>query len=335
MLGGNHLHMGLTYAASLLSFAVDGTPRPFSAAFNVTDRCNLRCTYCDFSAFAGAELTLAQIEALFGRLYTMGVRRLGIVGGEPLVRKDIGAIVRMARQRRFFISVSTNLTLYHRVPGALDPADLIFTSLDGDRALHERHRGPASYDGVIDAIRALTGAGKSVVGICVVRHGDLEQARALIERARGLRMRMHFQPQCLDSLITRGTLPADADQDSLRRFWLELVCMKEAGLPIASSLDYLRAQAQWPDFRVSAFRDPTTRCAAGRGFLFVDPLGNASPCTFTRGRTAAVNLLSADWSHDWDRTTACTRCNVGPMLEFDLLYKHPVRAVVNAIRSYG
>jgi MoaA/NifB/PqqE/SkfB family radical SAM enzyme len=335
MRGGNRVQMGLTYAASLLSFAVDGAPRPFSAAFNVTDRCNLRCEYCNFSSFAGPELDVPHIAVLFDRLHGMGVRRLGVVGGEPLVRKDIGEILRLARRRGFFISVSTNLTLYHRFAGVLDPADLIFTSLDGDRATHERSRGEGSHDGVIEAIRALAAAGKSIVGICVARRGDVEQARALIEQARALRIRMHFQPQCLDTKISRGSLPKDATPETLRKFWLELVRMKEAGLPIASSIDYLRAQASWPDFRVSAVRDASTRCAAGRGFLFVDPLGNASPCTYTRGSTPSVNLLSEDWKRDWNRETNCTRCNVGPMLEFNLLYKHPIRAVVNAVRAYG
>jgi MoaA/NifB/PqqE/SkfB family radical SAM enzyme len=335
MRGGSRVRMGFTYAASLLSFAVEGAPRPFSAAFNVTDRCNLRCEYCNFSSFAGPELDVPQIAGLFARLHDMGVRRLGIVGGEPLVRKDIGEIFRLARQHDFFISVSTNLTLYHRFPGVLDAADLIFTSLDGDSATHERQRGAGSYDGVIPAIRELAGAGKAVVAICVVRDADKQRARALIDQAGQLGIRMHFQTQCLDTKISRGTLPAEATQEALRGFWLELVRMKQAGLPIASSIDYLRAQSRWPDFGVSAVCDPSTRCAAGRGFLFVDPLGNASPCTYTRGRTPEVNLLSGDWKRDWNRQTNCTRCNVGPMLEFDLLYKHPIRAVMNAIRSYG
>lgn len=335
LLDGSQLRMGLTYARSLLAFAVDGAPRPFSAAFNVTDRCNLRCEYCNFTSFAGPELSLTQIAALFERLYAMGIRRLGIVGGEPLVRKDIGAIVRLARGRGFFVTASTNLTLYHRLPGVLDPAHLIFTSLDGDRATHERQRGEGSYDGVIAAIRELVAAGKPVVAICVVRRGDVPQARALLEQARSLGIRMHFQPQCLDAPITRGALPDDAGQETLRSYWAELVRMKQQGLPIASSLEYLRAQAKWPDFGVSAVWDPSVRCAAGRGFLFVDPLGNASPCTYQRGRLPAVNLLAESWKTAWNREAMCTRCNVGPMLEFNLLYKHPIRAALNVLRSYA
>ena len=54
--------------------------------------------------------------------------------------------VRLARKRGFFVTASTNLTLYHRFPTVLDPAHLIFTSLDGDRATHERQRGERGQD---------------------------------------------------------------------------------------------------------------------------------------------------------------------------------------------
>ena len=42
-----NLALGYAYGASLLAYMVDGTPRPFSATFAVTNRCNLRCGYCN------------------------------------------------------------------------------------------------------------------------------------------------------------------------------------------------------------------------------------------------------------------------------------------------
>lgn len=330
------IRAGWAYAQSLLHYGVDGLPRPFSAAFNVTDRCNLSCEYCNFSSFAGPELTIDEIVILYERLWTMGIRRLGLVGGEPMMRRDIADIVLRARQRGFYVSINTNLTLYHLRPGALGPADLVFTSLDGDRSAHEGNRGAGSYEGVIDAIRDLVAHGTSVVAICVVRDGDLAQARALLAQARGLGIRMHFQPQCLDTPIARGALPETATQQLLQQFWLQLAAIKAEGeRTLASSLPYLRAQASWPDYRIPTQMDSSQRCAAGRGFIFVDPRGYASPCTYLRGRTAAIDLLRYDWAYSWHGETPCTRCNVGPMLEFNLLYRHPLRASLNAIRGYA
>ena len=43
---GEKVRLGYAFGASLLSWLVDGPPRPFSATFAVTNRCNLRCSYC-------------------------------------------------------------------------------------------------------------------------------------------------------------------------------------------------------------------------------------------------------------------------------------------------
>ena len=83
---------------------------------------------------------------------------------------------------------------------------------------------------------------------------------------------------------------------------------------------YLAEQSRWQDFRISALADPSTRCAAGRGFLYVDPLGDAYPCAFTKGKTEPINLLEDDWRRAFPGSTPCTVCNVGPMLEFNLLF---------------
>jgi MoaA/NifB/PqqE/SkfB family radical SAM enzyme len=333
MRAGEKFRLARAYGESLLSYAVDGPPRPFSASFSVTDRCNLRCEYCNFPNLETRDLKLDAVIRLFDRLRLMGVQRLGLVGGEPMIRKDLPQIIAEARQRHFFVTVNTNLTLYDRFPHALDEADHVFTSLDGDPSTHEANRGEGSLDGVVAAIRSLVRSGKPVTAICVVRHGDGPMARRLLGQARDLGIDIHFQPQCTGAELVRGDLPADTTNDQLRAFWRELGRLKAEGHPVASSAGYLDALADWHDFRVSAVYDPSVRCAAGRGFLFVDPEGNASPCAYVRGRTRPVNLLSAEWS-EWDRTTPCTSCSVGPMLEFNRLFQHPVRSVLAAMTTY-
>ena len=104
---GEKLSVGYAYATSLLSYMVDGAPRPFSATFAVTNRCNLRCEYCNCPFIDPSHLTLEQIDVLFDRLQKMGVRRLGLAGGEPLLRRDLGEIIARAKRRGFFVSVNS------------------------------------------------------------------------------------------------------------------------------------------------------------------------------------------------------------------------------------
>jgi cyclic pyranopterin phosphate synthase len=66
---------------------------------SVTDRCNLRCTYCnplgacDFIAH-GEILTFEEIQRLVRLFAECGIRKVRITGGEPLVRKGIAELVR-------------------------------------------------------------------------------------------------------------------------------------------------------------------------------------------------------------------------------------------------
>lgn len=328
------LAVGYAYAASLLAYWVDGAPRPFSATFAVTNRCNLRCSYCNCPMIDPAQLSLAQIERLFDRLRDMGIRRLGLAGGEPMVRPDLGAIVAAAKRRGFFVSVNSNLTLYHRHPERLERADLVYTSLDGDREAHDAARGPGAFEGVLEAIAQLVRK-KPVIAICVVTEHSIDQAARLLDRAQEMGFRMHFQPQCTDTEIVRGALAPSLSNERLRSFWNGLLDAKRRGRPVVSSTPYLEFLSRWDDFAVSAYADPSERCAAGRGYLYVDPHGRAYACAYTKGKMTSVDLLADDWRRVWDGETPCTRCSVGPMLEFNMLYRRPVAAAIEGIRSYG
>ncbi len=329
------LAMGYAYGTSLLSYMVDGPPRPFSASFAVTNRCNLRCEYCNCPFSDPTQLDLARIDVLFGRLKDMGVRRLGLAGGEPMMRKDIGDIIGMAKERGFYVTLNSNLTLYARHPERVAQADLIYTSLDGDEAAHTAARGEGSWDGVLTAVKQILATGKPVIAICVVTEHSVAQAETILRTAEDIGFRVHFQPQCTETDIVRGAVSAHVGNERFRAFWRGLMEQKRRGRPIVSTTPYLETLSRWEDFSISAYKEPGVRCAAGHGFLYVDPLGKAYPCAYTKLKTEAVDLLADDWRTAWKRETPCTTCSVGPMLEFNLLFKRPRAAAIEGARAYG
>lgn len=325
--------LAYAYASSLLSYAMDGAPRPFSATFVVTNRCNLRCEYCNCPYIDPTVLDLARVDMLFERLQTLGVKRLGLAGGEPMMRADLAEVIALAKRRQFFVSVNSNLTLFHRYPSRLANADLIYTSLDGDAAAHIAARGEHAHAGVVPAIEQLVRDGKPVIAICVVTEHSIDQVEFLLQQAERLGIRMHFQPQCVDTEIVRGAV--SVDNERLREFWRDLLAQKRAGRPIVSSTPYLKFLSEWSDFSVSAYYDPAVRCPAGHGYLYVDPRGRAYACAYTKQKMESIDLLALDWRTAWNRETPCTRCTVGPMLEFNLLFQQPMTAAREALRSYG
>ena len=84
----------------------DAFGRPLrSLRLSVTDRCNLRCKYCmpeDEYAWLPREtlLTFEEMNSLTGLFTELGVDKVRLTGGEPLLRKDLGTLIRLLLQRR-------------------------------------------------------------------------------------------------------------------------------------------------------------------------------------------------------------------------------------------
>lgn len=83
---------------------IDPFARPITyLRVSVTDRCDFRCTYCmaeHMQFLPKAELlTLEELERLCGAFIDLGVRKLRVTGGEPLVRRNILSFFEAMGQR--------------------------------------------------------------------------------------------------------------------------------------------------------------------------------------------------------------------------------------------
>ena len=96
---------------------------------SVTDRCDLRCSYCMPEGFKGFEepehwLNFDEIERLVGAFSRLGVRRIRLTGGEPLLRRNIAKLAgRIAALPGIEdLSLSTNATQLDKHAQALKAA---------------------------------------------------------------------------------------------------------------------------------------------------------------------------------------------------------------------
>jgi cyclic pyranopterin phosphate synthase len=112
---------------------------------SVTDRCNFRCVYCmpravfgpDHAFLASADLlSFEEIERLVRIFTRLGVEKVRLTGGEPLVRRDLPTLVRAlaATPRVRDLTLTTNGVLLSAQAGALKAAGLhrVTISLDAD-----------------------------------------------------------------------------------------------------------------------------------------------------------------------------------------------------------
>ena len=145
---------------------------------SVTDRCDLRCTYCMPKGFKGFEepkhwLTFDEIERLLSVFARLGTSRVRLTGGEPLLRRNLselaGRIARLPGIRD--LSLSTNATRLDRHAEALKTAGVsrINVSLDSlDRGCMEKITGRDSLDQILDGIMAGKAAGFDPIKINMV-----------------------------------------------------------------------------------------------------------------------------------------------------------------------
>src|SRR5258705_12089805 len=71
--------------------------KPFSVLVQVTNRCNMQCSFCDFwpnAAPKKEELTVSDYERVAKQMADIGCYVVSIEGGEPLVRPDIVDVIR-------------------------------------------------------------------------------------------------------------------------------------------------------------------------------------------------------------------------------------------------
>src|SRR5205823_9527569 len=129
---------------------------PYTTLFrsiSVTDRCNLRCAYCmpeeDYVWLPRAEiLHFGEVAALVDVFMDLGVDKIRLTGGEPLLRRQLPQLFRVlaAKPRLRDLALTTNGVLLAEHAGALKEAGLhpVTVSLDTLRperfaALTRRH----------------------------------------------------------------------------------------------------------------------------------------------------------------------------------------------------
>jgi radical SAM protein with 4Fe4S-binding SPASM domain len=134
---------------------------PLAVHLEVIGACNLTCSHC----FAGAlprnehPLAVAEMDRLFGELASLGSFRLGLTGGEPLLRKDLFDILDAATERGLHPCVTTNaLLIDERVARELGKRELVWlnVSLEGARAeTNDAIRGAGVFEGVMEKLTLL------------------------------------------------------------------------------------------------------------------------------------------------------------------------------------
>ena len=269
-----------------------GLRRPASAVIGLTYRCQLGCVHCSaglYKAERSEELSAAQWLRVLAEIGQMGVPRVNISGGEPLLHGGVMEIVRFASERFVTVLESNGLLLSEDRLKALKDAGLacVAVSIDSaDPAEHDRLRGSQGcFAGAAEALRRC-----SRLGLPCVLSTYVTAGRATAENLAGI----EALARDTGAMAVR-VMPARP----VGSFW----CAPSSGLSTGQERFLLEAM----DRSLCYFKGlpgPRDCGIFKRNTFYVSPYGEVQPCAYLPlafGDVPAEPLegaLRRLWAHD-------------------------------------
>ncbi len=187
------------------SLTVDAHQRPLrSLRLSVTDRCNLRCAYCmpeeEYVWLKQPDiLSFEELSRLVDAFTLLGVDRVRLTGGEPLVRRELPTLVRMLAEKPAIqdLSLTTNGVLLAEQIESVKRAGLHRVTVSLDTLKPERFRALTRRDlhaqvlaGIEAAARGLRGGLK--LDTVVMRGVNDDELIALVAFAKAVDAELRF-----------------------------------------------------------------------------------------------------------------------------------------------
>jgi GTP 3',8-cyclase len=182
----------------------DRLARPLgSVRVSVTDRCNLRCRYCmpeqDYVWLPKQSiLTFEEIARVVGVFTALGVEKVRLTGGEPLLRHDLATLTGMLAKNPAIrdLALTTNGLLLARQADVLKRAGLGRVTVSLDTLRPERMRALARSDRHADVVAGIETARRVGFAVklntVVIRGVNEDELIDLIEFARAHQAEVRF-----------------------------------------------------------------------------------------------------------------------------------------------
>ncbi|MEN6350491.1 MAG: radical SAM protein [Syntrophomonas sp.] len=288
--------------------------------WNMTNRCNLKCKHCYIDAedrsYQG-ELSTEEAKNLIDDLAEMKAPVLLFSGGEPLIRKDIFELGKLAAEKGLRPVISSNGTLIDDETAKKIKAagfQYVGISIDGAPATHDEFRNrQGAFAEALKGIRACMNNGvKTGIRFTLNKYNqaDLPEIFDIIEREGIPRF-------CMYHLVYAGRGAEMADMDTgieEKRAILEMVSQKTIELhrkgvevEILTTdnhadgifmLNYIQKHEPERSGEIVQLLQMHGGCSAGTKFANVDPRGNVHPCQFWQDYTVG-NVREKPFSEIW------------------------------------
>ncbi len=250
----------------------------------VTYRCSANCLFCELGnkATTRPELSLAQIKEVIRELKSLDVRRVSLVGGEPLLRNDLPEIIESVRKNGMSVSLTTN-GFQVRDDVLRSKPNEINVSLDFIDSRHEKYRRVAkAFEKVCNSLDFYSKNREFYdykLGITIVlMKENLDSISEVVKFSSDFNVdKIGIQPLIIPQIRDDDKIDKYFSEEELIKIEKILKNLKrEYGKLITTSKLFLYSI---PDY----FRGTGNHelfCFAGGTMLNIDPTGEVFPCLF-------------------------------------------------------
>lgn len=281
---------------------------PLAVHLEIVGACNLTCTHC----FAGVlprnhhPLTVKEIQKLFVELARLGSFRLGLTGGEPLLRADLFDILDAATEAGLHPCLTTNgLLITEEIARQFGRRQLVWlnVSLEGpDAATNDAVRGVGTFTAVLDRLQVLRRHARFTLAF------TLMQTNAhLAEECAELACRVGAHTAVFRPLYPTGVALEHPDlMPTFTQYTSALRQLAEMDRPDADlrSLDPFGPETRrptQPQIHVSH------TCGAGNHVCSISVQGDVNPCSFLGPSFQAGNVRERSFAELWNESEVMRR----------------------------
>lgn len=271
---------------------------PLKISMNLTKKCNLRCIQCfsDSGNLKDKELTTKDMYNLFDSMVENGTFFICLGGGEPFTRTDLFDILEYGKENQLAVSIVTNgLLLTKEIIERLNNLDVdyLWVSFEGMKDNHEKLRGKGTFDKTINALQLLKKyyKGRTALRMSINKY-NIDEVDDLLKIAEKYDIDLvRYTP-----LLSFGRAVGKdltIDQDEYIRFLDNMKKIKSNKVEIV-----------YPNMPNNKFWIGTNGfgCHCGKEAVWIDEIGNYSPCIFWGIDFNIGNIKNNDYSELWEKS---------------------------------